>query len=396
MPTGPKKDEIAWRVPLFSLARTGRELEFLSRVLDSGWLTSGPMVERLELGLRSFLGCSYAVAVSSCTAALHLALRILGIRSGDEVVVPTLTFCATAEAVCHCNAIPVLADIDPRTGLLTPAILEDTLNHHPKVKCIIVVHYAGHPSQMLKSGETDGIVDICKGRGVSIVEDCAHAFGAHRWGQHVGTFGDIGCFSLYANKCITSGEGGFLVTHNAEYARQACRLRLHGLTSAPYGRRGLSYDVEDIGHKYNMSDLNAAVALAQLEHAEAFRQRRQRCAMQYSHYLGNANDICILDLDVVPEEHSWHLFPVLVRLPSGKRDLIVKGMANKGVQVGVHYRPVHQMTYYGQFYSADGPTLAGADYFSSRCLSLPIFPDICDDDVSYVCQCLVESVREQK
>lgn len=374
-------------IPFFLMPKSGTELQYVERVLDSGWVTSGQMVESFEEKLKEFIGCKYALVVNSCTSALHLALIAIGIEPGDKVLIPTLTFSATAEAVTYVGGHPILMDIDPKDGLVTPELLIRTLDEVSDVKAIIIVHYGGQVANM-KSIQGTGIVDICRKRNIKIIEDCAHSFGSKLGNQHSGTFGDVGCFSFYANKCITTGEGGLVVTDNPEIATRISCLRLHGMSSSTFKRNGWEYDISELGYKYNMSDINAAVGVAQLEKADFFRKKRQHIANLYSSYLYNDNNIELLRTTKGDHTHSWHLFPVLINSQLGIRNEVYRSMKNEGIHLSVHYKPLHIMTAYKKYIYSDENHFVGADEFYRKCISLPIYPDLNDSDVNYIIKTL--------
>lgn len=379
-------------IPFYIMPKSGTELSYVESVLKSGWVTSGKMVEMFEEKLRNYIGCKYALAVNSCTSALHLALKALNIQNGDKVLVPTLTFSATAEAVTYLNATPILMDIDPKSGLVTPDILVRYLDLQPDIKAIIIVHYGGQVANMKDSKEI-GIVDICRERNIKIIEDCAHSFGSKLNMQHSGTFGDIGCFSFYANKCITTGEGGLVVTDSPEIANRVSRLRLHGMTSSTFERAGWEYDISELGYKYNMNDINAAVGIAQLEKADIFREKRKHVATLYSSLLSDDDNIQLLQLKENKGTHSWHLFPVLINSHLNIRDEVYNSMKEEDIHLSVHYKPLHKMTAYKKFLCHNECQFIGADDFYRKCISLPIYPDLEDSDVIHIANTLKSVVN---
>lgn len=363
-------------IPFFRPEISGNEIKYIQEVLESGWLTSGNFVQKFEDGLTEYTKSKHAVALCSCTAALHLALRISGISSGDKVFVPTMTFTASAEVITYMNAIPVFLDIDPNTGLITREIVEHAYRHHPEVKALIVVHFAGQTAEMLTE-DKNGIVDFCNFYGIKVIEDCAHSLGGKRKNQHSGTFGDVGCFSFYANKCITTGEGGALITDNDEYFEIAMKLRTHGMSKAIKNRKHWEYEVDELGYKYNMSDINAAIGVAQLEKVELMRASREAIAAIYSGIIEKYDFIQTLDLEVEFSEHSWHIFPVLINSKTSNiRDKVYQSLTNQGIGLSVHYIPLHMMNAYKKYVDNDEHNFKGADSFFRKGLSLPIYPKL--------------------
>jgi len=377
-------------IPFSKVSIAGNESKYIDEVLRSGWLTTASKALKFEQLFAQYVGAKYACAVNSCTAALHLAVEAIGIGPGDKVLVPTLTFTASAEVVRYMGADPVFIDVEYGTGLVSPSILQKALIEHPDVKAIILVHYAGQAAQMKVDGG-EGILDICRKNNVRIIEDAAHAFPTKFGNQFIGSFGDITCFSFYANKTITTGEGGMLVTDDEAIYKRAKIMRLHGINRDIWDRftsvkSSWEYDVVEPGYKYNMPDLNAAIGLAQLEQAEILRKGRQDCAEYYYHELG---DIMSIDLPVCygpHENHSWHLFPLIIRpeAPLSRNEFIDK-MSGKSIGLSVHYKPIHRMTYYKQKYNLIPGNYPNAEKIWKGTVSLPIYPDLTEEGLKFVC-----------
>jgi dTDP-4-amino-4,6-dideoxygalactose transaminase len=382
------------KIPFCRIDCDGHEMDYVREVLASGWLTTGSKAFEFERRFAETVQAKHAVAANSCTAALHLALEALGVRPGDEVFVPTMTFTASAEVIRYLGAHPVVLDVEYGTCLLTPEILLEAIMKHPAVKTLVVVHYGGQAAQMFGRDGRPGILEICRRHGLRIVEDAAHAFPATSGGAMVGSIGDVTCFSFYANKTITTGEGGMLTTNDEAIARRARTMRLHGIDRDVWDRftsnkPSWEYDVIAPGFKYNMPDVNAAIGLAQLERARHFHQERLRCA---KFYLGELAAVPHLDLPVCHgalEEHAWHLFPVVVRpgAPLG-RDQCIERLAERGVGTSVHYRPLHRMSYYRNTYGLEPAGFPNAERIWHGCLSLPIFPGLGDVELAHICTVL--------
>ena len=385
------------KVPFCQVVCDGREEQYVIDVLRSGWLTTAGKTLEFEQRFTQAVGANFACAVNSCTAALHLALEALGVRPGDRVFVPTMTFTATAEVVRYLGADPVFLDVEYGTSLLTPAIVEQALRQHPEVKVLIPVHFGGQAAEMTRSDDA-GILDLCRQAGVRVVEDAAHAFPARRDGRMVGSFGEITCFSFYANKTITTGEGGMLVTDDEELYRRVKIMRLHGIDRDVWNRftaakPSWEYDVVAPGFKYNFPDLAAAIGLAQLERAEVLRRERERCARFYLRELASVPG---LDLPVsrVPEaDHAWHLFPVVLNkhAPVSRNEFITL-LAEHGVGTSVHYKPLHRMTYYRERYQLRAEDFPNAERIWQGCVSLPVYPTLGDEDLAYVCDTIKQAL----
>jgi dTDP-4-amino-4,6-dideoxygalactose transaminase len=373
----------------------GNEWAYLKEVLESGWLTTASKVHALEQKFAEAVQARHALAVNSCTAALHLGLEALGVRPGMKVFVPTMTFTASAEVIRYLGADPVFLDVEYGSSLLTPEILEGAIARHPAVKALVLVHFGGQAARMLAL-DGGGILDICRRRGIKVLEDAAHAFPTACGDRLIGSIGDVTCFSFYANKTITTGEGGMLTTDDDDIARRVRLMRLHGIDREVWARftsprPSWEYDVVAAGYKYNMPDLNAAIGLAQLERAWQMREQRQRCAV---YYMGRLVNLLGVDLPLVNtpyEDHSWHLFPIILR-PDAKinRRRLIELLSERGIGTSVHYKPLHRMSYYRDRYHLDPADFPGAERIWQGCVSLPIYPTLADDDLEYVCENLWE------
>lgn len=377
-------------IPFSKVDIGAAERNYLKEVLDSGWLTTAGKTLEFEKKFAEYVGAKYACAVNSCTSALHLGIDALGVKAGDKVFVQSMTFTASAEVIRYMNADPIVLDIEYRTNLITPAILENAIDQYPDVKYLVVVHYGGQAAQM------DQIVAICKKHGIKILEDAAHAFPTKLNGQMVGTFGDITCFSFYANKTITTGEGGMLVTEDEAIYKRAKVMRLHGINRDIWDRftskkPSWEYDVIEAGFKYNMTDLAAAIGLGQLEQAEHLRVGRQK-AVEY--YFEALKDLDMIDLPIVTcpfEDHAWHLFPIVLNEKSKvSRNQFIEALAENGIGTSVHYKPIHQLTYYKERYHLKSTDYPNAEKTWRGNVSLPLYPYMLEDDLQYI----VEKIKK--
>jgi len=378
------------KIPFSRVICDGRELDLIREVLNSGWLTTAGKCFEFEKKFSAEVDGKFAIAVNSATAALHLAMDALGIGPGDEVIVPSLTFTASAEVVRYMGADPVFVDVEYGTGLITAEIIEQTLNDHPKVKAVMVVHFGGQAAAM------DRIMALCRGRHVKVVEDAAHAFPTRCAGRMIGSWGDVTCFSFYANKTITTGEGGMLITDDEAIAKRARVMRLHGIDRDIWdrftaARPSWEYDVIAPGFKYNLPDLAAAVGLAQLERAHKFREQRQGVVERYYESFRNLPGV---DLPVVHgqmKHHSWHFFWLVLR-PEAKlgRNAFIEGLIGKGIGFSVHYKPLHHMTYYKERYRLSPNDFPQSERHWRGCVSLPLSPSMSEEEVAYV----IRAVRD--
>jgi dTDP-4-amino-4,6-dideoxygalactose transaminase len=382
-------------VPYARVDCSGNELLYIKEVLESGWLTTASKAQELEFRFASHIGVQHALAVNSCTSGLHLALEALGIKAGDKVLLPSMTFTATAEVIRYLQAEPVLMDVDPTTSLVSVEIATNALRKHPDAKAMMIVHYGGQAAEM-DDGSGGGISALCKAQGVAVVEDAAHAFPTRLNGTYVGNFGDVTCFSFYANKTMTTGEGGMVVTNSNALAERMRIMRLHGFDRPVWerytGRRNMwEYDVVAPGFKYNMPDLNAAVGLAQLERAEANRVIRRDIATAYTEAFSDHPGLSIMRRTCGVDEHSWHLFPVLVSEDlSVSRNTFIEALATSGVGVSVHYKPLHQLTYYKEAFQFRAENYPGAESLWLSTVSLPIYSSMTIEEINHVVGCVSE------
>lgn len=375
------------KIPFSRVSCNGNEFKYVKEVIESGWLTTAGKALKFEELFAQKTNARFACSVNSCTAALHLGLEALGVQRNDKVFVPDMTFTATAEVIRYLDADPVFLDVDYSTQLLTPQILENAIKQHPDVKYLIIVHYGGHPAEMINSSNT-GIMDICRKHGIKVMEDAAHAFPAAINGKPIGSIADITCFSFYANKTITTGEGGMLTTDNEEIYKRVKTMRLHGINRDVWDRftsdkPSWEYDVVAPGFKYNMPDLNAAIGLAQLEYADEMRMARQKIAEIYYNELKEMEMIDLPGCNVPFEDHAWHLFPIVLNKKSkvSRNDFIVK-MSEKGIGTSVHYKPMHRMTYYRDRYNLVPESFPVAEKIWKGNVSLPIYALMSENDIA--------------
>lgn len=347
------------------------EEEAVLRVLRGGWLTSGPECRAFEEEFAARIGSSHAVSVSSATAGLHLALQALGIQKGDRVAVPTYTFTATAEVVHYLGAEPVLVDCAPGSFLMDVSVVEDRLRKDSRsLQAVIPVHFGGWPC-------FPEFWSWVRERGVKVVEDCAHAFPVQTPHGHVGNLGDAGVFSFYANKTITTGEGGMVVTADPDLARRIRVLRLHGIDRDAFQRfqsrtPAWFYDVVDVGYKYNLPDVLAAIGRIQLRRAEALKSLRRDIAR---FYLDHADALPGWIFPDDSGDSAWHLFPALC--PEAEhRDLLVQRLFDAGVGTSVHYIPLHRLSFWRRTLGVTPADFPVAESLWQREISLPIGPGL--------------------
>ena len=367
-----------WKVQLFRLNYDHRERNAAAAVVASGWLTMGERVVEFETAFAEFLGAPRVscTAVSSGTAALHMALMALGIGPGDEVIIPALTFVADANVVKVVGATPVLADC---ASLDDWNIAASSIEPHitPRTKAVLIVHYAGYPCDMA------GILDVCARHRMPLIEDVAHAPGATYHGQSCGTFGDIACFSFFSNKNLSIGEGGMLTTRDKQLHQRLRYLRSHGMTTLTLDRhqgRAISYDVIQPGLNYRLDEIHAALGLAQLEKLPAANQRRGQLTAAYRHQLAGSG-VTIPFARITNATSAYHILPVLLSETADRRQ-IIEALKQRGVQSSIHYPPFWEFSAYQDHFSPAAAPMAATIH--QRELTLPLYPTMADADVDYV------------
>lgn len=356
------------------------DIRSVSETLASDWLTTGPKVGEFEAAVAAFVHSEHAVAVSSGTAALHAAMHCLGIGFGDEVIVPAITFVATANAVVFCGGTPVFADVDSNTLLIDPEDVEAKITE--KTRAIVAVDYAGQPC------DYDGLRRICERHGLVLVADACHSLGATQGGIPASRWADIAVFSFHPVKHITTGEGGMVVTNRADWAKKARMFRNHGIETDHREREHLgtwAYDMVELGYNYRITDIQCALGISQLKKLPRWIEQRRRLSGYYSQLLA---DIGWLEpLKQVSDGHAWHLYVIKLR-EAGLRKELFNFMRKSGVGVNVHYLPVHLHSFYrNRFHTAPGlcPVAEGA---YEHILTLPLHQGMTETDVEYVVQCL--------
>ncbi len=358
------------------------ELNAVRDVLASGWITTGPKNHQIEQEFYQLTGNKHAIAVSSATGGMHVTLMALGIGPGDEVITPSLTWVSTLNMICLLGATPVMIDVDRDTLMVTPQQIEAAIT--PRTRAIIPVHYAGAPADI------DAINAIGSKYGIKILEDAAHATGTRYKGRHVGASGTA-IFSFHAIKNITCAEGGLIVTDDEELATQIRSLKFHGLAVDAYDRRqqGRAPQAEVItpGYKYNLADINAAIALVQMEKLADINARRSAIASLYLEELSHT-PFQPLALPKWSHHHAWHLFIIRVDEASCglNRDALMHKLNEQGIGTGLHFRAVHTQKYYRERFP--GTVLPNTTWNSERICSIPLFPDMTDGDVTRVISAL--------
>jgi dTDP-4-amino-4,6-dideoxygalactose transaminase len=372
-----KKNFLVFGSPLIE----EEEIREVVSCMQSGWLGTGPKVNQFESDFKAYKNANYAVAVNSCTAALHLSMLAAGLEPGDEVITTALTFCATVNAIIHAGATPVLVDVDPITMNIDPAQVEHAIT--PKTRAILPVHFAGRPCDM------DAIMSISEHHELKVIEDCAHAIEGEYKGVKTGNFGDFGCFSFYVTKNITTGEGGMVLAKKEEDAARIKMLALHGMSKDAWKRYGdegyKHYFVTECGFKYNMMDIQAAIGIHQLARVDRYLNRRNEIWHRYNKMLSDMP----LDLPAPDEPytlHARHLYTLMVdkRLCGITRDEFMQALYDLNIGTGVHYIGIHLHPYYRERFGYHREDFPNATSISERTVSIPLSSKLTDSDVEYI------------
>jgi perosamine synthetase len=370
---------------------TDDEINEVVNTIKSGWLTMGPKAIEFEEKFKEYIFSDsgidenkrFALSLNSGTAALHLALKAIGIKPWDEVIIPTNTFIATAEVVTYFGAIPVLCDIEEDTHNIDAFKIEALITE--RTKAIIPVHFGGEPCDM------DELIGIAKGNKLYVIEDAAHALPSKYKGKMIGTIGDITCFSFYATKTLTTGEGGMATTTNEDYAKRIKINRLHGISRDAWDRYTLKgswyYEVVDNGYKYNTTDINAALGLAQLKKIDWMNERRAEVARKYTEAFKGTK--VIPPVVKADRETSWHLYVVKVN----NRNELFEKLKENGIGTSVHFIPVHKHPYYKETYGYRDENFPVANYVFEKSLSLPIYPGLTDKELSYISETVLKYAK---
>jgi len=381
-PNSERKDFLVFGAPLIG----EEEIEEVIATLRSGWLGTGPRTNQFESDFCEYIGCKYSVALNSCTAGLHLALKILEIGPGDEVITTPMTFCSTANVIVHCGATPVFVDIDRETMNIDANLIEKNLSE--RTKAIIPVHFAGRPCDM------DAIIDIARKYDLAVIEDAAHAIESRYKGKKVGNIGDITCFSFYATKNLVTGEGGMLTTNNEKWGEKAKVLRLHGLSKDAwkrYSEEGFRpYDVLYPGYKYNMMDLQAALGIHQLKRIETNLKVREKYWNLYNEAFDDIPGI-ITPMEEKHIKHARHLYNVLIEpeVFGMDRNKFIELLRKEKIGTGIHFIALHFHSYYAKNYALQRGDFPNAEYISDRTVSLPLSAKLTEEDIYYI----IETVK---
>ena len=377
-----------WRVTLADVNLGIEEENAVLEVLRSGWLTMGAVTQAFEHEFAAFVGAKHAIAVNNATAALHLACLAVGLGEGDEAIIPSLTFVATANAVRYTGAKVVFADIESEDWLcICPRAIEERVTE--KTKAIVVMHYAGYACDMPE------IMRIAKERGLAVIEDAAHAVGASLDGKALGTWGDVGCYSFFGNKNMTTGEGGMLVTNDDQIAEKVRILRSHGMTTLTWDRHkghASTYDVVELGYNYRLDEIRSAIGREQLKKLPSGNARREVLVNRYREAFTWSAQSLGLPFTEKRGLSSEHIFPVL--LPEGvDKEAFRELLKQDGIQTSFHYPPVHTFEIYRDPLQRFEETLWMTENVSRRQVTLPLFPTMTDEQQGWVIESVIKALQ---
>ena len=379
-----------WKISLSELNFDQREQKAVDQVIKRKWLTMGETVERLETDFAAFTGAKHAVALSSGTAALHLALIAAGIGPGDEVIVPSLSFVASSNAILYAGAKPVFVDITALDDFnLSSQDVERKIT--ARTKAIMVVHYGGYLADMRR------IKEIARNHRLFVIEDSAHAIGAAMNSRMAGTLGDLGCFSFFSNKNMATGEGGMIVTDSDRLAKKLKLLRSHGMTSVTLDRfkgHSYSYDVVDLGYNYRMTEISAALGILQLKKLPGANRKRKMLTDLYLTHLKGTDGLSIPFQDY-PRSSSHHLFPILLDKKISRKKFM-ELLRTEGIQSSIHYPPIHRFSYYRKHFRRKQESLPLTEHVGAHQLTLPLYPLLKKTEVAFVCERIEKVLPKSK
>lgn len=375
-----KCETMSYKIPLFDLNFDEREEQAVLETIKSKWISTGPKTAEFEDKFAKLINVKHAIALSNCTSSLHLAMKLLDIKEGDEVICPSLTFVATCNAIRYVNAVPVFADIVGKEDLtISPNDIEEKITD--KTKAIIVMHFGGFACDM------DKIMKIADKHNLKVIEDACHGPLSEYKGRKLGSIADIGCFSFFSNKNISTGEGGMLTTNQSEYLEKAKLLRSHGMTTMSYERakgHSTTYDVVDVGYNYRMDDIRASIGIVQLEKIKEDLNKRAEIRANYLDKFKD-NDRIIIPFSNRNDFSSNYIFPIVLKNSSFEfRDKVRHRLAEAGIQTSVHYPAVHRFSIYEKY----ATKLENTEYIADNLITLPMYSKLTEENITYIANAL--------
>jgi Predicted pyridoxal phosphate-dependent enzyme apparently involved in regulation of cell wall biogenesis len=375
-----------WRIPLSDIDLGPDEISSVEEVLKSRWLTMGRVTQDFESAFAAYTGAKHALGVTNATAALHMACMAIGLKPGDEVIVPSLTFVASASSIRYTGATPVFADITSETNLnISPDSIETRITE--QTRAIMLVHFGGYACDMPR------ILELANKHNLKVIEDAAHATGSWLRDCHLGTLGDIGCFSFFSNKNMTTGEGGMVVTNDDALFEKLRLLRSHGMTTLTWDRHkghAWSYDVVELGYNYRIDEIRSALGIVQLNKLERNNERRRHLVRIYRSALQEFPQVSVPFSDH-PGITSAHIMPILLP-PHTDRVAFMEQMKSQGIQTSIHYPPIHKFTAYQRIVEDGKNQLLVTENVAEREVTLPLYPAMSNEDVNLVVKAVAHSL----
>lgn len=376
---------MGYKIPLFKLNFDEKEAQAAFDTINSGWISTGPKNEELEQMFIDMFHVKYAVSVTNCTGALHLACMLCGFGPGDEVLCPSLTFAASVNCIRYVGATPVFCDIVSREHLnIDPKEIEKKITS--RTKAIVVVHMAGFPAKM------DEIMALARKHNLKVIEDACHGPLSEYKGKKLGTIGDVAAFSFFSNKNISTGEGGMLITNNEEFAKKARFLRSHGMTTMSYQRAGghaTTYDIVELGYNYRLDDIRASIAIEQMKKLPGDLEKRIAVRKRYLEKLANVKGVVVPFADCTEFVSNYIMPVVLIDSTKEKRDVIRDKIHECGVQTSVHYPAIHRFSIYKDF----DAQLPVTEYVTDNEITLPMYASLSDADIDYIVETLDKAIN---
>ena len=386
------------KIPFFKFKKKKSTILNIKKVIDSGWLTTGDQSKIFEKKFKKFLKLKFALSVNSCTSALHLSMIAYGIKKNDKVVVPSITFVSCIETILYLGAIPIIIDVNTETNTVNFEDFKLLIKKEKNIKALIFVHLSGYPIKLNDSKQN--FQKICDNNKIKIIEDCSHAFPTKILGKYIGNSINLCCFSFYANKTLSTAEGGMITTNNQKLSDKINRIRNHGFDRDAWKRYSnvkskWEYDVIDMGFKYNLADVNSSLGISQLPFALIDQKKRENIADLYYKNLSSFNYIILPKKPVSNSIHSWHLFRIqLKNNVKASRQEIINKLSLMGIGTSVHYKPLHRLSYYKKKLKLYNKNYPNSENIWKSTISLPIYPSLKKKDVIYICKSLKKVINE--
>lgn len=386
------------KIPFFKFKKKKSTIKNIKKVIDSGWLTTGDQSKIFEKKFQNFLKVRYALSVNSCTSALHLSMIACGIKKNDKVVVPSITFVSCIETILYLGAIPIIIDVNMDTNTVNFDNFKLLIQKEKNIKALIFVHLSGYPIRL--DDNKQNFQKICDNKKIKIIEDCSHAFPTKIFKKYIGNSKNLCCFSFYANKTLSTAEGGMITTNNKKLSDKINRIRNHGFDRDAWKRYSnikskWEYDVIDMGFKYNLADYNSILGISELPFVLIDQKKRENIANIYYKNLSSLNSIILPKKPTPDSMHSWHLFRIQLNnnCKISRQEIITK-LSLMGIGTSVHYKPLYRLSYYKKKLKLYNKNYPNSENIWKSTISLPIYPSLKKKDVIYICKSLKQVINE--